>query len=227
MFSNPGRSIMNPRGSNFFPQTLGTKCHMQLNQSLNAGSAFVNSFKGNSFYLAGPSPAYGSAFVANVPSGLYYLLSSSAAAGAVAPYQEYRIKSSSIILTVASNQAQSSIPVYIFVIPSTKSTLAGMAISQLEEQPFCKRYLMPGGSSNPRVIRHSMSSSKIWGDPRYQIAESEYEGTAAANPNKVWFWHLEFRSANGSTNMDIYYDFKINYNVDFFNLNQLVTSVPS
>lgn len=229
---NPvGLGYLRHSGNQIFPPTLRIKANMHKDDSTTASAAVVRSYKGNSFYAAGPANSYGAGFVGNVPSGLFYLLSSSNAAGAIAPYQQFRIHSSSIRVTFATNPPAigggSTIPIYVYIIPSVQSTLAGMSNSQLEEQPYCKRYIITTLMTKALTIKHSMLSTKIWGDAPESIYENEYSGTPAANPQNVWYWHIELRAANGSQAFDCYFDTKITYVADLHTTNQFLSTVPS
>lgn len=228
----PYRAKLRTAGSSqIFPPTMQIVCNMQTNQNIAGTTSGIRSFKGNSFYQAGPATSYGGAYDGNVPSGLYYLIASSGAAGALAPYQSFRIHATSIHCEMISNTSDGAVghvPMYCYIIPSLKATLAGMTISQLEEQPYCKRIVLPSSTTaRPLHLSHYMSSTKIWGDPPISCFQENYEGTPAANPQNVWFWHFEVRSANETNNVDLYVNFKIKYYAELFNLNQFSTSIPS
>lgn len=225
------KSTLRSKGKQIFPHELAIRAHMNYSTDVGGGVAIgpqIQSFKGNSFFQSGPATSYGGAYSTNAPSGLYYLLSSTSAAGAIAPYQQYRITSSRINLMICLNSLATNIPVYVFIIPSTKATLAGMTTTQLEEQPYCKKILMPASntSGKPTRISHSMRSTTVWGDMPVEGEENAYEATAVADPANLWFWHTEFRAANGVQPFDLYVDYEIQYNVELFNLNQFVTTVP-
>lgn len=229
-------TLRSGKSKQIFPHGLHIKCNTHFLETMNASNAYVRSYKGNSFFEAGPATAYGGVYSANVPSGLYYLISSSASTGAQAPYQSYRIKNSKISIELCATQNATTagnniVPVYLFIIPSTKATLAGMTITQLEEQPYCKKIFVPptNFTNNPVRLRHAIDSAAIFGDAPIEIQDSEYESTILANPSNVWFWHVEVRCANTGAGIvaDLYMDVRINYDVELFNLNQFVTTIPT
>lgn len=221
----------NPKsnGGQIFPsiyRTLTTTHIAYNNGAITKG--YYMTFKGNSYYLMGPQINYTGAFASNVPSGLVYLLSSGSSAGAVAPYTAARVKSSKITLRHACNSSNTNVPFYVIIVPSAKSDLSGLSITQWQEQPYAKTILVPSQISVPYTLKRSMSTQRMFGQEyKSNMEDNEYFCTALSDPIALWYWHIYVVSANNTTVFDSYLDVQISYATDFVIHNQYSSATPS
>jgi len=233
--SRPTTSVIPKRmGGQFFADSLHTKCHFIADMQFTTGvSGSVFTFKGNSLYLSGPQTDWTGAFATNVPSGLFYLLSaSSGASGAVAPYNFFRIRGSSISVSISPGSTM-TIPVAIDIIPSVFASFgASTTRTQYSEQPHAKTKILTFANSRGSGVRmkHYMSTSRMFNlKYKSQIEDNAYTGDNDSDPTRLWYWHVLAHSVDGSgTQLDrMYVRVRVNYYVELFGLNPFVTTAPA
>lgn len=230
-----------------FPPKLKTRLRMQFTanyahaaQGAANGNAEDIYFKLNSLYLMGPGFNYPlgtyTAPVGNTAAGLYNLLSSNNSnAGSVAPYNRYFVNRSNITMQVY-NEVSTNHSVEFIIVPLlfASSSLAAIGAQTIgnhtiAEQPFAKRFSMPAVLNNTsRIFRHSISVNKLAGAKNIDQDDDSYTAVAAADPPSLGLWQIRVNNMDSSDTLrNLTFRFTLEYDVMFFDLNTINSTVPS
>jgi hypothetical protein len=217
-----------PRAPSIMPPTLSKTLRMSFPvTSVSSGPVNPISFYGNSIAYCGPQFAWSGGFNNSVPTGAAWFFSTNIGTGSVAPYGQYFVRSSRIMVTNISASA-GAIGGYCTVFPSTLSSLSGMSQASLMEQPYAVSYDLQAyaGSGNALTptVNNKMTTQQIFG---YKYA-STLEANPGLNgvptvgsgvPTQPWFWHIVLMSANATSSIVQYCMVTIDYDIEFHSLN--------
>lgn len=218
-------TVSKPIGQ-LFPRRMFSKCRMRCNYvPTSAGQPFT--FKGNSFYLAGPQTNNSGTFSANVPSGLLYLLSQNTNAGSSAPYNQYRIHSSRINLQYITNEANTK-AVKLTCFPSISSISTGLTQLIAIEQPNTKFRLCPSDTNTKSIVLvNYMETRRMYGINKGDLTAPQFMGTAVADPAYTWYWQCDLNTIDGAGTIDALVQVTIDYWVEFVSIQTFSSAVPA
>lgn len=229
----PTRKIHLPKSFlNLYPQQMNRlNARMNVVQPMTVSASNIMAFKGNSFLLSGPRSNNAGAFASNVPSGLYYLLSSNATAGAVAPYEFYRIHSSRIKVRIISGYAAGAANtegLKVIIYPSLSASNAGTLLTQAVELPKCKYALCPASTTGKQfTLSNTIDSPTMFGQKATFGNDNEYIGSATVDPVNLWYWQVYISSVDSTATVSYVVDITIDYDFDVLSRNTFVTTVPA
>lgn len=232
-----------------FPPKLRTKLRMNVTFNASVGIGAVAGlgnpadwfFKLNSLNLMGPAINYPlgapTAFANNTAAGLFNLLSSNGIlVGSVAPYGRYFVTSSSIRLEIYNIGDVTNRPVELIILPLSlpSSELATYTANTIvtptiAEQPFARSFTLPAIlNDNARIFRHSISVNKLAGGKNIDQDDDSFTAVTAVDPLDLGIWQLRFGNMDGSVNArSLTVKAIVEYNVVFYDLNAVNSSVPA
>lgn len=221
------------RLSNSFPERLRTRLRFVYADGVTTGVTNQTlTFKGNSCILCGPRVNNAGAFTANYPTSLAYLLGSNTGAtdwNSLAPYGNCRVRSSKITVRAIANAGNNTncciviLPTENLTIPAITSATLG---NSLLEQPNVKFKQFMLTESKALVVTNKCDTNDVYGIPEVLTKIPDFAFPYNADPANVWYWQVVIFStsaANQTTTLNVIVD----YDVEFFNVNNLSTRAPA
>lgn len=221
-----------------FPDKL--KCTLRFRQvsaSVSGIAYEVATYKGNALMACGPSTNNTSgspiSFASNVPSNLEYLLSSgsSTSYSTAAPYFYYRVTKSTCkaqFTPTSGNNLQVALVVMPTVNLYQPLPTTATIIDTLLEQPRVKAKLSSQTqTAGPLIVTNTAYTHDVFGISKVLVEESAYWGNVASQPGEPWYWNVTVCDALAANNIQGYLSVWIDYECEFFVLNNTTSVVPA
>ena len=146
------------------------------------------------------------------------------ASGLTGLFKAWKVSGSKIELEFCS-AASNTVPVYVWLLPisSDNSTLPTYP-PNLDEYPRAKRCtLTPGGGSQTaqklmNYLPTYTHENITWND--WNANDFDYQGGFSANPQKMPYWYIIAKPADGATTSQIFMRAKITYYAELSERNQ-------
>lgn len=184
------------------------------------------SYKGNGVYATGPNVNNGG-YNSNVPAGIAALFKSAeAAAGDTAPYVNYRVHGSRIVVLAAPTGGGPVTRMVVFPCRIDAATIGASNFNQIGEQPYaCTRVLPPTQNIPPQAVTCDMLTTKLFGEPSNFINDANFGANGTGMPVFGWYWNIYF-FGDGATNVQINASVTIDYDIEFYGRANLLSTIP-
>lgn len=237
--------------SQIYPDIMRTKMKASIDRvgaHTVGGASQVLSFYGNQITSPGVGPQFNftGSFATNYPSGCFQLIGSQTPTGGTTiggtfvpngVYSRYRVLSSSISVHFVPADASGVVgdagfEVYILpnTLPASAKAIPGMLTNeQLREQPYVKYLFAPASITGKALaLRHHMTTAKMFGLRYKSLLEAqEYAGTSLSGVTNTWVWDVYINSPTslGTNDYVLYTD--IEYDIEFFDRNNITSTGPT
>lgn len=130
-------------------------------------------------------------------------------------YTHYEVLASSISVRLCNNQSAN---VGCALYPS-------YSVTQLSyDDAICQSYAKSGivgalTGQSIKIFKNFMATKKLLGRSTNSV---NYAAPVTGDPNNVWYWHLDFRSMDGQTAINLSLEVVIVYYAKFYQRTQLV-----
>lgn len=227
---HPVSSLLSPNMSKQVYPTRIQRDFSTVTRGPTENSAFQSyTFKGNSPLISGPQFNWAGAFSTNYPSGLAYVLGQNQAGGSTAPYGNFFCVAGSIQF-ILNTMSDNTFPIVCLVWPSKNPSFLTMSLTQLQEQPYVKRVILPCLQSTAQrsTISHSITTQQVMG-LKYvaSLERPDYCGNYVTDPTTLWYWHIVVGSEDNSTSSKWCSEVRLNHRLELFGVNDYSTTAPS
>ena len=221
-----------PRSMQLFPDRYRAWCTAEANGSFSAATYTQTYQINNPFNSLGPRVNYAGTFGVNVPSGARYLLGGYSDSGSTAPYQDSIVLRHSVEVSIGSNSASANSVPFVVGITYTNNLTStqSMTVTHLMEQQRTMYSTVPHLTTNaPIRIANSVHCASMVGmsESQYLGQHITYGADVASSPIVPIYAQIWFRSFDGSTTGAYSFIVRHRFEVEFFNLNMLLTDEPS
>jgi hypothetical protein len=139
-------------------------------------------------------------------------------------YEKYRVLSSQI--TVRAINGNSVSGVYCVITPTTNVLSATIPHQEVREYPYSKTVKTPLAVAS-RVgysLKVGMSTTEILGLNKMELNSDNHAALVTTNPASRWWWHVTVASVDLTTTIAISYSVEIEYQVEFYDRTEFVSS---
>lgn len=145
----------------------------------------------------------------------------------MAMYDRYRVVSSKIKITGASQGTTNNSASFLMVIVPSGSATAYATLADAESAPFAARKMYVFGGP-PLVISKSISTATLTGNSVGAIlAEQAFSGLFSTQPTEQTYWHVYVQAMDAASTVTTNVYVEIEYVADFFDRNNFALSVSA
>lgn len=126
-------------------------------------------------------------------------------------YTRYRIRESQILISI-SQATQASL---VSLTPTIDSTTPAN-LQDAEETPYNMVMINPT-TVYANSLSNTMDTSTIWGVPPSTITSDDlYQALVSTDPTRIWYWKIQTTTYDGTTNMDLWLNVRVEYSIEFY-----------
>lgn len=116
-------------------------------------------------------------------------------------------------------QVAGATPFYMTMYPSR--SIAPVTVADAVGLPYAKMTTGSGvsGGRGQATLSSYMRTKKFVGRT---VADVDYTAAVTSAPTRVWYWHIRTQNADGATNINQAWYYKMNFYVKFWNRKVLI-----
>lgn len=138
-------------------------------------------------------------------------------------YSKYRVLGSSIDFQLVQNSTSAATANTLVGIVPQPTTTSPSDVTDIANQPRARwRLTGPNHGSGPIRVRHYMSTRKIFGLSKREVADEDYAADVGANPSNLWIWNISSGTLDGTSTVNAESVITVTYYAVFYKRKELV-----